>query len=238
MRIVLWLALLAPLCSAQTIEVENLFQPAPLSGMWKHQAGDDPRWADPAFDDSAWPSVRMPEEARNPGFGFSWYRFRVRLPENMPKQPLALMVGGFGASQAYEVFWNGQRAGAVGDPNDGVWGQRISVAKAIPAVGHERDAVVAIRLRAASIRFAFTSRQTSWIGTADGVRDRVELWRGERLRSALPQMLIAASLVLSGVLFLLLPIWRRDAPEYFWFGFWLLSITVLRVVSVNPDVVG
>ena len=238
MRIVLWLALLAPLCSAQTIEVENLFPPAPLSGMWKHQAGDDPRWADPAFDDSAWPSVRMPEEARNPGFGFSWYRFRVRLPENMPKQPLALMVGGFGTSQAYEVFWNGQRAGAMGDPNDGVWGQRISVGKAIPVLGHERDAVVAIRLRAASSRFYFIAQQTSWVGTEDGVRDRVELWRGERLRSALPLLLIAASLVLSGVLFLLLPIWRRDAPEYFWFGFWLLSTIVVRIVWRNPDVVG
>ena len=237
MRIVRWLALLAPLCSAQTIEVENLFQPAPLSGMWKHQAGDDPRWADPAFDDSAWPSVRMPEEARNPGFGFSWYRFRVRLPENMPNQPLALMVGGFGASQAYEVFWNGQRAGAMGDPN-GVWGQRISVAKAIPVVGHERDAVVAIRLQVASAPFTFVAQQTSWIGTEDGVRDRVELWRGERLRSVLPILLIAASLVLSGVLFLLLPIWRRDAPEYFWFGFWLLSVTVFRVVLAYPDVVG
>ncbi len=102
MRILLWLALLAPLASAQTISVENLFQPASLSGMWRHQAGDDPRWADPAFDDSAWPSVRMPEKAQNPVVGFSWYRFRVRLPQNMPKQPLALLVGGFGASQAYE----------------------------------------------------------------------------------------------------------------------------------------
>ncbi len=238
MRILLWFALLAPLCSAQTIEVENLFQPAPLSGMWKHQAGDDPRWADPAFDDTAWQSVRMPEEARNPDLGFSWYRFRVRLPENMPNQPLALMVGGFGASQAYEVFWNGQRAGAMGDPIGGMWGQRISVAKVIPVMGHKRDVVVAIRLRAASTRYAFTSRQTSWIGTEDGVRDRVELWRGERLRSAQPLLLIAASLLLSAVLFLLLPIWRRDAPEYFWFGFWLLSATVLRVVSGNPDVVG
>ena len=58
MRTVLLLALMGPFCAAQTIEVESLFQPAPLSGMWKHHTGDDPRWADPAFDDSAWPSVR------------------------------------------------------------------------------------------------------------------------------------------------------------------------------------
>ena len=47
MRIVLLLALMVPVCGAQTIEVENLFQPTPLSGMWKHQAGDDPRWGRP-----------------------------------------------------------------------------------------------------------------------------------------------------------------------------------------------
>ena len=85
MRTALLFALMAPFCAAQTIEVESLFQPAPFSGMWKHQAGDDPRWADPALDDSAWPSVPMPEAADQPTLGFSWYRFRVRLPENMPK---------------------------------------------------------------------------------------------------------------------------------------------------------
>ena len=101
MRAILLLAALTAAACAQTIEVKSRFQPAPLSGIWMHQKGDDPRWADPAFDDSAWPSLRMPEGAVNPGIGFSWYRFRVRLPEDMPSEPLALMVGGFGTSQAY-----------------------------------------------------------------------------------------------------------------------------------------
>ena len=53
MRTILLLALMAPVCGAQTIEVESLFQPAPLAGPWKHHPGDDPRWADPAFDEHA-----------------------------------------------------------------------------------------------------------------------------------------------------------------------------------------
>ena len=52
----LWLLTMAA-SGAQTINVENLFEPAPLAGIWKHHAGDDPRWANPAFDDSAWPAV-------------------------------------------------------------------------------------------------------------------------------------------------------------------------------------
>ena len=91
MKVFLLWTLTVVAAGAQTINVESLFQPAPLSGMWKHHTGDDPRWADPAFDDSAWQSVRMPEAAAQPGNGFSWYRFRVRLPETMPKEPRALM---------------------------------------------------------------------------------------------------------------------------------------------------
>ena len=47
MKAILLLALTVVAAGAQTIEVESLFQPAPLSGIWKHQVGDDPRWADP-----------------------------------------------------------------------------------------------------------------------------------------------------------------------------------------------
>lgn len=39
MRAVLLMTLMTLVCSAQTIEVESLFQPAPLSGMWKQQGG-------------------------------------------------------------------------------------------------------------------------------------------------------------------------------------------------------
>ena len=127
---------MAPVSSAQNINVESLFQPMPLSGIWKHQMGDDPRWADPAFDDSAWPSVPMPASASLPGNGFSWYRFRVRLPENVPKEPLAVLLGGFGNDQAYEVFCNGERIGVAGGPDDGTRGLLLTDRSAFrPSMG-------------------------------------------------------------------------------------------------------
>ena len=58
------------------------------------------------------------------------------------------------------------------------------------------------------------------------------------MRNALPILLTASSLLFPGLLFLLLPLWRRDAPEYFWFGLWLISTTAGRVVSVIPDLFG
>ena len=146
-----------------------------------------------------------------------------------------MMIGGFGNSQAYEVFWNGQRVGAMGEVDGGVWGLRMSIPKAIPVQGHGREAVVAIRLRAGGIP-GVTRQGKSWIGTEAFIQERVEIWRGEGLRNNLPLLLISASLLLSAVLFLLLPLWRRDAPEYFWFGLWLLFSSIIRVCQTSPDV--
>lgn len=43
---------------------------------WKARKGDDPRWAAPNFDDSAWGSATMIGRA----VGYVWYRQRVKLP--------------------------------------------------------------------------------------------------------------------------------------------------------------
>ncbi len=172
MRRMLLVMLMVTAASAQTIEVASLFQPAQLSGIWKHQMGDNPRWADPAFDDSAWPSVQMPDGAIEPGSGFSWYRFRVRLPVNMPKEVLALMIGAFGSGQAYEVFWNGQRAGIEGELEGSLMGLLLPRPKAFPVPGNTRGAVIAIRLRSATFPFLYRlnrANRISWIGASQAI---------------------------------------------------------------------
>ena len=241
MRALLLSTLMMVPAAAQTIEVESLFQPAPLAGVWKHQMGDDARWADPAFDDSAWPSVRMPERAAQPGDGLSWYRFRVRLPENRPKEALALMIGPFAYGQAYEVFWNGRRAGTVGDPDGSRWGLLLPTPQMVEIPGDARDGVVAIRLRAGTYPFVYRldpAHRSSWIGVRQPINALVEVWWGERLRDRQPQLLVAASIIMPAVFFLLLPLWRRDGPEYFWFGLWLLFTTLPRVQNVLPEILG
>ncbi len=53
-----------------------------LDGPWRFQVGDDPRWADPAFDDSAWPIVTLSQPLSEQGFdaysGYGWYRTRLQ----------------------------------------------------------------------------------------------------------------------------------------------------------------
>ncbi|HLI77317.1 MAG TPA: hypothetical protein VKV02_10265, partial [Acidobacteriaceae bacterium] len=56
---------------------------ASLDGQWRFHPGDDPRWADPRFDDSQWPLVRSGKDWDEIGYhdlnGIAWYRFRVTL---------------------------------------------------------------------------------------------------------------------------------------------------------------
>ena len=86
-----------------------------LSGWWAFQPGDDPRWADPQFDDRAWPRLRVPGSWGRQGYqdvyGIAWYRTRVTIstPAN---QPLGLTIGKVNA--AYELFVDGVKVGGVG----------------------------------------------------------------------------------------------------------------------------
>ena len=50
---------------------------------WRFCAGDDPAFAAPAFDDSAWRTIEVPGFWKQSGFsdadGIGWYRTRVSL---------------------------------------------------------------------------------------------------------------------------------------------------------------
>ena len=52
-----------------------------LDGPWRFAIGDDPRWADPGYDDSAWPTIDVSQAASTQGIdsysGFAWYRMQA-----------------------------------------------------------------------------------------------------------------------------------------------------------------
>src|SRR5271157_3057905 len=67
-----------------------------LDGPWRFQTGDDPRWADPGFDDSAWPTVTLSQPLTDAGIepysGYAWYRLRLQPAQisqfsNLPGNP-------------------------------------------------------------------------------------------------------------------------------------------------------
>ena len=85
-----------------------------ISKNWRFHRGDDPRWADPGFDDSAWkvlqPTAPWDAQGLAPVNNLAWFRFRLIVPASMPS--LLLMMPG--AGKAYQIFAGGQLAGQAG----------------------------------------------------------------------------------------------------------------------------
>ncbi len=105
----------------------------PLNGPWRFHTGDDIQWAASAFDDAAWEIVDLtaPVGAHDPDvgltgyvdgwgkrghagyWGFAWYRMRVAA--NAPPGDTLALSGPLEVNDAYEVYIDGQLAGASGD---------------------------------------------------------------------------------------------------------------------------
>jgi hypothetical protein len=102
-----------------------------LNGPWKFHIGDNPRWADPDFDDSQWETVDLAAGSASfdpaigatgyspgwtakghPGYsGYAWYRIRLQVAD--PGEALAMLVPS-NIQDAYQVFSNGRLAGSMG----------------------------------------------------------------------------------------------------------------------------
>ena len=78
-----------------------------LHGSWKYHPGDDPEWASPNFDDTAWESTNTlllgKELPENGWDGIGWFRLHLSVPdERLWNMPLALQVTyQAGASEIY-----------------------------------------------------------------------------------------------------------------------------------------
>jgi len=228
MKYVILSALAMTALHARTIEVRSLYQPAPLDGVWKFSAGDDPRFAAPEYDDSAWQTIRVPNEEIPLHLGFCWIRFHIQLPEQRPAEPLALLLQRL--SNAYDVFVNGKLVGSFGNLRvENGWGDFQPAAAAFAIPSGSRQMTIAIRSRRSSqlIRVPSASR-SAWIGTAEAIaatRQKNELevrWR------SLNHLTTMSAIAMAGFFFLLLPIWRRDAKDYFWCGCFLIIALLLR----------
>ncbi|HUB29528.1 MAG TPA: PP2C family protein-serine/threonine phosphatase [Terracidiphilus sp.] len=91
-----------------------------IDGPWKFQIGDDPRWSDPAFDDSNWPTVSLSQSLALQGYptysGYAWYRIHLsaqQLAQFFPDssaEPLHLLATGDAYGQL-AVYVNGIESG-------------------------------------------------------------------------------------------------------------------------------
>jgi sialate O-acetylesterase len=90
---------------------------ASLSGKWRFSVGDDPAWAQPDFDDSAWTKIDAPDEWEDEGYrgynGHAWYRKTFDLEEgDAAGRKLFVSLGQI--DDVDQVFVNGRLIGASG----------------------------------------------------------------------------------------------------------------------------
>lgn len=91
-----------------------------LAGEWRVHAGDDPAWAQPDLDDTAWPRTAVPggweKDALTNYDGTAWYRHCFAWETADPFSPgtnrFVLVLGA--VDDADETFLNGTRIGAAG----------------------------------------------------------------------------------------------------------------------------
>lgn len=120
----------------------------PLEGAWQFHPGDDPAWAAPWLDDSAWNQITADNTWGSQGFysytGFAWYRYHLTIdPTKGTPHELALLIPQI--DDAYELYWNGRLIGKNGElPPDATW--YISQPPQTYGLGHIEKGVLAVRV--------------------------------------------------------------------------------------------
>ncbi|WP_243409597.1 sensor histidine kinase [Pontibacter virosus] len=77
-----------------------------LNKGWKFQVGDNPEWANPAFNDQHWQTIDPTLDIVNslpqlPKSGIAWFRLHLSLDPAVREQQLALLIQQSGASEVY-----------------------------------------------------------------------------------------------------------------------------------------
>lgn len=85
-----------------------------LEGSWQFMIGDDPGYANPAFDDSGWASIQVPGDGTPfVGYdGFAWYRLTFDLPAEAEGTNLVASLGFL--DDVDEAYLNGVLIGSSG----------------------------------------------------------------------------------------------------------------------------
>ena len=113
-----------------------------LSGDWRFATGDDPQWADRAFDDSEWDVVPAPALWDSFGYadydGYGWYRRTFAAPASVSIVPLRMEIGGVDDDDW--VYINGRLVGE----GKGCYQKRVY--RVPPGVVRAGENLIAVRI--------------------------------------------------------------------------------------------
>jgi hypothetical protein len=261
------LTVLALACAAslhaQSFDLDRDREPlVSLDGPWRFHPGDSPSapasatspgetptflWAQPNFDDSAWPLLMSDHSWSVQGYkgmsGYGWYRFQVNIPRG--SQPISLMLAPMLTS--YQVYVDGKLVGRSGQfpptliPNTRINHEVYPLTES--ATSAARTVHVAIRVWHAPIWAGYMGggpyRDGHIGGNLAGAqsfvameRSREQLARNSRFVDYYAYS-VAAGLV--GLAILCLFFIRHAEREYLWFALMLLSQAADSALNVSKE---
>ncbi|HEY9126517.1 MAG TPA: PP2C family protein-serine/threonine phosphatase [Acidobacteriaceae bacterium] len=208
-----------------------------LEGPWSFHVGDDPRWADPNFDDSKWDRITLSstllDQGIEPYSGYGWYRIRVQLqPSSKAAETrLALLVTPYTIGQL-QVFANGVEIGRTrGMREPPAHFQAGPFTNNLPLPLPDGTIVLAIRSWAGlPIQHGLVDRIA--IGGLDHVQEsyllaRARHWDEHILAGLLVSFLFFCVAILGAVLYAA----QRHHIEYLWMALLCLSVTVSGTIE-------
>jgi phosphoserine phosphatase RsbU/P len=209
-----------------------------LDGLWRFHPGDDPRWASPAFDDSAWTLLRSDQPWATQGYanmsGFAWYRFAVQTPS--PAEPLALLLPSILTD--YEVYQDGNKIGGVGrmPPHGSLRFNQTLLYHLAPAPAGSRIQL-AIRVWHHPTFAAYLGGGPRYGGALVGsdalLETQFRLLEAERATRVVDYFTIG---ILNAVISLTvfgLYLYRRSEREYLWFAILLFANALLAALKIS-----
>lgn len=241
----LLMAMPAPRLRAQNFDATTLRAPRDLDAKWLIQAGDDPAYADPAFNDSRWalfdPHSSLPSAFPGSKPEIVWYRLHVKTGQGQS----GLALREWNISRAFEIYVNGERlivSGRVKPYFPYSMGARI-LARIPDRLLAQGDLVVAMRVHISRAEWGsgqnpgfYASNLT--IGQFDTLyRDDWLGIIGENAVNWIDRLLLIGLGVIAMVLYRA----QRRQPEYLWIAA-LGGLTILTapipVISVFHSVSG
>jgi hypothetical protein len=216
--------------TAITIDASRLDNVLTLPGPFAFTAADDSHFADPAFDDSAWPQLKPRQHVpgmylKGASAHYAWVRIYLHILN--AHGPLAVAIGH--ADYPYAVYANGRQIATSRGMASGVDQYDPPFTIALPRT---QDITLAIRFYHRS-RLTRSPLSQLWIGFPSAVTNAVELSRIHTFDLDRASELIL-SLVLFGftAFFLVLFLAQRQRSEYLWLALYCLCIGGYCLVDV------
>ena len=138
--------------NGQSVELDKLG--------WKYSPNDDPRFADPQFDDRAWETlngtaITLDNIPKSGWQGIGWFRLRLKIDDELVNQQLALIMDHWGASEVYvdgKLINQFGKVGTTAETEEGFRPNKIPVLFNFDA--NQREHLIAVRHSVMSLRDA------------------------------------------------------------------------------------